>query len=731
MGWWGPAKGVPLIAFVVAEVPIPTSEVSSRSNVPIIVKRLQEALQVKLKHIFRAVHLIPLSSEGNAGHAPPEVRTNFSRSLFTIPTGPQPFIHIVPATAFATTSSMNDIKNFPMSYTFEEPISLSSWLSRLSDSRNEPKPRQSSKQNQLSSILDDYGDRLLRNFVAHWVKAATSKSRKGNDPKQPDVPLPTAIQFFSAVVPLKALLYGIEVKDGEDNFKKAVIGQSPGAKGMIQQIDVVLRKKIKDTVEIERVFSRTNSLDIMRKCIETYLQESPPYYTQKYHLWKREKVMHLYKSLSRGPCAAEYGLRLEKECNLIWTQGRQACEHISLTGKECRLKLGHGKRTAENDDRSTKHVRDDRIMAGSSRHSSGCNFFHSCNCGKSQRLREDPFDVRDANFGFYDKFTCCLADGHAAIDYQGSQLGKNQNLVLRQEFPLSDASLLYLGPASSYRNSVGLERYEGIANNTNYMLPWTLATKAELATRNQQRPPVEPNPKTIDKSEWPLPGKLSEVVNLPTKPASLPMSNLEAFPALGTVPAAEATKVPEEPKKEKRRRDARRRDKEHRLEGLVRGYVGAEYECPLGHRFLSCADGRVCKLGHKGHPKEHGNYFVHQDLPLFVLCLCSFANHSDKPKSDITAQLQRLYMVTPAEVPVTIAVNPIVKFKGENDEMLNLKIFDDAIILPPNGVYVLRLPYIYQHDGKPILPKADVQKRVSNGFLQKDCLKVHFLDDHR
>ncbi|KAG0172049.1 Protein smg8 [Apophysomyces sp. BC1021] len=445
-----------------------------------------------------------------------------------------------------------------------------------------------------------------------------------------------------------------KVKEGEDDFKKAVIGQSPGAKGMIQQIDVVLRKKIKDTVEIERVFSRTNSLEIMRKCIETYVQESPPYYTQKYHLWKREKVMLLYSSLSRGPCAAEYGLRLEKECNLIWTQGRQGCEHVSLTGKECRLKLGHGTRAVEEDDNNIKHVREDRAMAG--RHSR---------------------------------------------------------------------------PSSTYRNSVGLEKYEGIASNTNYMLPWTLATKAEVAARDQRRLPVDQKSKTIDKNEWPLPGKSVEVVSTSTRPSLPPISSLEAFPALGTTPIGEVPKTVEEPKKEKRRRDTRRRDKEHRLEGLIRGYVGAEYECPLGHRFLSCADGRVCKLGHKGHPKEHGNYFVHQDLPLFVLCLCNFASHPEKPKADVTAQLQRLYMVTPADVSVTIAVKPIVKFKRENQETVELKIFDETLVLPPNGVYVLRLPYIYRHDGKPIIPEPDVEKRINNGFLQKDCFQVHFLEDHR
>lgn len=89
------------------------------------------------------------------------------------------------------------------------------------------------------------------------------------------------------------------------------------------------------------------------------------------------------------------------------------------------------------------------------------------------------------------------------------------------------------------------------------------------------------------------------------------MANLDAFPALGTAaktkPAVPAPKPQlvydiQSGKKEKRRRDGKRRD-HHRLEGQIRGFLGAEYECPLGHRFMSCGNGKICKLGHKDHPK--------------------------------------------------------------------------------------------------------------------------------
>ena len=106
-----------------------------------------------------------------------------------------------------------------------------------------------------------------------------------------------------------------------------------------------------------------------------------------------------------------------------------------------------------------------------------------------------------------------------------------------------------------------------------------------------------------------------------SKTAVPAVASLDAFPALGSTRTT-TTELPshprdikttDDPPKKEKRRQGKRRDREHRLDGLIRGYIGAEYECPLGHRFLSCGDGRICKIGHKGHPKvydisQHDNF---------------------------------------------------------------------------------------------------------------------------
>lgn len=66
MGWWGPAKGVPIVVFVIANV-------NFSNIVPATIKKMQDSLQIKLKNIFRALHLMPLKPEGNSLHPPVEV----------------------------------------------------------------------------------------------------------------------------------------------------------------------------------------------------------------------------------------------------------------------------------------------------------------------------------------------------------------------------------------------------------------------------------------------------------------------------------------------------------------------------------------------------------------------------------------------------------------------------------------------------------------------------------
>ncbi|KAK4516767.1 uncharacterized protein ATC70_011745 [Mucor velutinosus] len=764
MGWWGPAKGVPIVVFVMADV-------SLSSTAPAAIKKMQESLQSRMKNIFRALHLIPLKPEGNSSHPPVEVR-----SLFILPSTAQPVIHIIPAAASPADSKAE--------FSFDEPLSLTSYLSSK----------------EASSTHLDYSDRLLKHFVNMWIKTAVSRhplhnnfnNRKTDTPKV--APLPTGLQCISAMVPLMSFIFNQQITQEGVEFKKVISAQFPSTKGMIQQIEVILRKKIRDNIEIERVFSKSHSMDVMQKCNEAYLQDSPPFYTEKYHTWKKTTVMRMYRSLARGPCREEYAARLERECDTIWKGGRQSCEHMSLTGRACRLKMGHEKEVM-----TAKQLRDERaVIVDPAKHNSGYSFFHACDCGKTQRVREDPFDVEDANIKFYNKFSCCLGVARAALDIKKSTFGDKQDLVLDyDEIPTScDAALLYLGPSSMYKNNVGLDKVEGFMNNTNFLIPWSMTTMNELKLRQQDAANAAtesnnngpaPSAKAINdaflrsnatarETEWPVLGKATSMQKTSTHitaAAPVVVASLEAFPALGSNPTPSTTSThiatpsntptataPHTPPTRqlfdtRRRKHHRSRD---RIQGLVRGYVGAEYECPHGHRFLSCGEGRVCKLGHAGHPKEHGNYFVHQDLPLHVVCPCTYANNASSSSTsggggggtgntnvngsnsashvnhnmEITAQLQRLYIVTPEEA-ITITIEPKIKIQipgTDKHVIVNLGI--ECLSFGPGGLYVLRLPFIYSDaNGSPIPMETDVQKRLKSAILQRDCIKFHYKETEK
>jgi hypothetical protein len=297
---------------------------------------MQDSLQVKTKNILRALHLVPLKPEGNTPIPPVEVR-----SLFLLPSSSQPVIHIVPA---APKEIVEEKKKSP--FTFDQPTSISSYLNGLTVTE----PISSSK-----SLYHDYSDKLLRNFVSTWTKTATNRhplhnnsgnsassgfnsSRKGGDSNKGSA-LPNSMQFISAVVPLLYFIFNQPITENGVDFKKVITSDFPSTKGMIQQIEVILRKKIKDNIEIERVFSKSHSMGLLKKCTDAYLQDSPPFYTEQYHTWKKNNVMRMYRSLARGPCMEEYATRLERECDQVWKQGRQSCEHVSLTGRACRLKV--------------------------------------------------------------------------------------------------------------------------------------------------------------------------------------------------------------------------------------------------------------------------------------------------------------------------------------------------------------------------------------------------------
>lgn len=65
-----------------------------------------------------------------------------------------------------------------------------------------------------------------------------------------------------------------------------------------------------------------------------------------------------------------------------------------------------------------------------------------------------------------------------------------------------------------------------------------------------------------------------------------------------------------------------RKTKRDTPEFVVKIFVGVEYECPRGHRFMCSAPDKVLKTGGSGLVKDNGNKITSNDMPLYFPCPC-------------------------------------------------------------------------------------------------------------
>uniref|UniRef100_A0A914Y230 Nonsense-mediated mRNA decay factor SMG8 n=1 Tax=Panagrolaimus superbus TaxID=310955 RepID=A0A914Y230_9BILA len=104
------------------------------------------------------------------------------------------------------------------------------------------------------------------------------------------------------------------------------------------------------------------------------------------HLNELEKATDSVKAMvDTGESLREALIKVTETCTEYWENGHQRCESVSVTGHYCKHKIH------END----------------VEHDSGYRFTSSCNCGKKQITRMDPFNLKDANYDFFLQFPCC------------------------------------------------------------------------------------------------------------------------------------------------------------------------------------------------------------------------------------------------------------------------------------------------------------------------------------
>ncbi|RUS78116.1 hypothetical protein EGW08_014124 [Elysia chlorotica] len=524
----------------------------------------------------------------------------------------------------------------------------------------------------------------------------------------------------------------------------------------------------RNSLDISTRFSENRCNKVLPLAESAYQQDLPPYYITSFHESRLNKAKRVFSQYARGPGYAKYMQELELSCTRYWKSGRQQCEALSLTGNLCtnKVHLLPGQEPEGPDDVrvvadccslvQTKAAcncgrmqadRDDPFHFKSANYDFYQELEAVC-CSKLEHIAMPVFtpstsdpkaatvlpvlpwqqdgedgvkeqgkdSTKDSEkpdvFGTLSELSLALSLGQNALqaeDFEpkaspgGSQrevaesgedkqqvaspdLNQGKAKPLRQvsttEYlaymvhsrsppgllpKFSSFSVCRLGPSSLYSHMMGLE-LPGFLPGSNFLLPWDISIKSEQA--------------------WP---SVAETFGSGKKRQQRKISKA------GPEPGDTAT--------------------------TVRVYLGMEYECPRGHRFFCSGPDKIIKVSSNSMVKDNASRLVHMDMPLYTSCHCK------QPKGCL-AQMMRVFVCTPRDIPgvpsLRVTVSPQVQPAPATPPPHTAPSSSSAgasssgcpqfhpglespLELPADGVWVVRLPSIYQDEHQVYLMPNDHQ----------------------
>ncbi|GAB6031120.1 hypothetical protein CHUAL_007928 [Chamberlinius hualienensis] len=525
---------------------------------------------------------------------------------------------------------------------------------------------------------------------------------------------------------------------------------------------------LKTHIDVDGRFSETRCLKVLPLASAAYQEGLPSHYSSEIHHSQLAQASRMFALHARGPAFERFASQLQDECDKFWKNGHQLCEVLSLTGNPC-LKPIH-KMPGEVEEETTEGG---RVISGTA-HCSQVKFTAACNCGRKLGNRDDPFGAKAANYDFYKQLekVCCkdlerydfpifqpstsdfkaakitvsewasstqssnkrdsqnllkedrdfLAApsmslalslgqslGVASGEISGSRLSpqpdlsprdvgrcedilsvtdlietsinssiseeEGEKVLIRQASTTeylpgmmhSDSphgllpafqswSLVCLGPSSLYSHNVGIQDQSGFISSTNFLLPWDVVVKS------------------VNKDKWPT---ISETCG--------------------------------------GRKGHSVKGKKGVREFTVKIFIGTEYECPRGHRFMCSAPDKILKATGSGLVKENASKVATNDMPLYFPCPCS------RPGKSVIAQLMRLHVVTP-KAPVHVTLDPKVMPSSPPCPLFHPG-NPEPIKLSQSTYWVLRLPFIYEGNERIYQPSKD-KKATNLGKLLKGTYNV-------
>jgi protein SMG8 len=477
-----------------------------------------------------------------------------------------------------------------------------------------------------------------------------------------------------------------------------------------------------------------------------YSELLPHHYSKIYHENKLAAALEIFNKYARGPESESLGEKLRENCETLWLSGRQQCESVSLRGNSCVLVAKH----ASNE--GTKH-------------SSGVVFISICNCGKSQGRREDPYTIKKANYEFYQvmKTSCSICEKATTIgfptfvpssnEFKAAEL-TNKNLVnlilaeysnktpneekssnlhlsASQKTQETESDLSMGSDSDSDSDKQSKNDLDSDDDDMNEIIVkiGELDVKEEQATASttEYLPGMilstSPSGLLPQFSSWSL--MLIAPSSLYSHNTGLTESQMPGFLSGTNYLLAWDVKVRLEHAQtwaenyEKNR--SRKKQKQLTTQNSsgtffsLKIFVGMEYECSRGHRFMMQTNNSVLRSS-SGGAKACGSKVVFANMPLFFPCPC---------RQNSIAQLMRVHCVTP-KAPINITLDPKIKIRRET-EMIFVSGWNEPVKLSQSAYWVLRLPYVYQGESDPIPVPTDVPATIEAlryGYLMEGMFGI-------
>ncbi|KAM4546767.1 nonsense-mediated mRNA decay factor SMG8 [Fundulus diaphanus] len=684
-------------------------------------RRLQHALEDQIYRIFRKSRVLTNQS---------------SNCLFTVPAN-QAFVYVIPAADKDPVSTLLAQLRSNCVLSEQDPAPVLTGPRRYQQMRRSA--RQPGSGGELSGLAmgGQLVDCSLKEFLWQHVELVLTKKgfddSVGRNPQPSHFELPT----YTKWVQVASRLYQILIANTDEELAEL----ATKVQSQVKVLDGFL--------DADTKFSENRCQKALPLAHSAYQSNLPHNYTTTVHKNQLAQALRVYSQHARGVAFQRYALQLHEDCYKFWSNGHQLCEERSLTDQHCVHKFHLLPQPGEKPDMDHNPP----IM----NHNSRGRSTSSCNCGRKQAPREDPFDIHAANYDFYQilEEKCC--GKLERIDFPVFQPSTPDpapasDQVQRLPSEASGDGERLKEPSTAQSHTPGdtsLSLALSLGQSTD-----SLGTYGDGDGAENQVPPKRPSlidrqPSTVEYlpgmthsacpkgllpkfSSWSLlklgPAKSYNCHTGLEQPGFLPGSSfllpwdlvirsrseedagltepLDGGPS--SWPAPNKSLVGKRGSTGGLGRGRRRDD-------VARVFVGFEYEDSRGRRFISSGPDKIVKALGPGGAKDPATRVLNTDMPLYVPSPSQ--GRGLKPHF---AQLARLFIVVP-DAPLEITLNPQVQpgpppcpiFHPEQTELA----------LPPDGFWVLRFPYSYATERGPCFPPKENQP-LSNYKVLRGVLRA-------